>query len=107
MVSVVNLHVDSKTGWGSPNQIETRTPPVQALPSEFMPEPFRAWLDDVSHRMQTPPDFAAISAIVMTGSIIGAGCGIYPKRHDYGFSVIPNLWGHVSGGLRLFLNRLQ
>lgn len=47
--------------------------------------------------MQTPPDFAAISAIVMAGSVIGAGCGIYPKRHDYGFSVIPNLWGACIG----------
>lgn len=83
--------------WGKPNEIETKTPPVQALTSQLIPEPYRAWIDDVSHRMQTPRDFAAISAIVMTGSVIGAGCGIYPKRHDYGFSVIPNLWGACIG----------
>lgn len=97
MDNVVNLQVDPKTGWGKPNEIETRTPPVQALTSELIPEPYRAWLDDVSHRMQTPPDFAAISAIVITGSAIGAGCGIYPKCHDNGFSVIPNLWGACIG----------
>ena len=62
--------------WEKPNEIETKTPPVQALHPELIPEPFRAWLADVSHRMQTPGDFAAISSIVIVGSLIGAGCAI-------------------------------
>jgi len=82
--------------WGKPNEIETKTPAVQALPPELIPEPFRGWLADVSHRMQTPPDFAAISAIVITGSIIGAGCAIRPKRLD-DWEVIPNIWGACIG----------
>jgi hypothetical protein len=44
--------------------------------------------------MQTPPDFATISAIVVTGSVIGAGCSIRPKRFD-DWEVIPNVWGAV------------
>lgn len=82
--------------WEKPNEIETKTPAVQALPPELIPEPFRAWLADVSHRMQTPPDFAAISAIVITASIIGAGCAIRPKRLD-DWEVIPNVWGACIG----------
>jgi hypothetical protein len=82
--------------WEKPNEIETKTPPVQALPPELIPEPFRPWLADVSHRMQTPPDFAAISAIVITASIIGAGCAIRPKRLD-DWEVIPNVWGACIG----------
>ena len=82
--------------WEKPNEIETKTPPVQALPPELIPEPFRHWLADVSHRMQAPADFAAISSIVIVGSIIGAGCSIKPKRFD-DWEVIPNLWGAAIG----------
>lgn len=80
--------------WEKPGKIETKTPPVQALPPELIPEPFRPWLADVSHRMQTPPDFATVSAIVVTASVIGAGCSIRPKKLD-DWEVIPNLWGAV------------
>jgi hypothetical protein len=82
--------------WKAPGELEIKTPPVQALKENLIPEPFRPWLADVSYRMQTPPDFAAISAIVITGSIIGAGCGIRPKRFD-DWEVIPNVWGACIG----------
>ena len=82
--------------WKNPSDIESKLPNVQALDNELIPEPFKAWLADVSHRMQTPGDFAAISNIVIVGSIIGAGCSIRPKRLD-DFEVIPNLWGACIG----------
>lgn len=82
--------------WENPNEIETKTPPVQALTPELIPKPFRGWQADVSHRMQTPGDFAAISAIVIVGSLIGAGCAIRPKCLD-DWEVIPNVWGAAIG----------
>ncbi|PPD41650.1 MAG: hypothetical protein CTY16_15780 [Methylobacter sp.] len=82
--------------WEAPNAITTHTPPVQALPLQIIPEPFRAWLADVSHRMQTPPDFATVSALVITSSVIGAGCAMRPKRLD-DWEVTPNLWGACIG----------
>jgi hypothetical protein len=82
--------------WQEPNEIETKTPPVQALPPELIPEPLRPWLADVSHRMQTPADFSTVSALVIIGSIIGAGCAIRPKRLD-DWEVIPNVWGACIG----------
>jgi hypothetical protein len=82
--------------WETPNEIATKVPPVQLLTAELIPEPFRAWLDDVAHRMQTAPDFAAISAIVISGSLIGAGCGIRPKMRD-DWEIIPNVWGACIG----------
>jgi hypothetical protein len=78
--------------WEKPNIIESTTPPVQPLLPEMIPAPFRYWLDDVSHRMQSPPDFSAISSLVVVGSLIGAGCAIRPKQYD-DFEVIPNVWG--------------
>ncbi|MDD5267163.1 MAG: DUF3987 domain-containing protein [Methylococcales bacterium] len=82
--------------WDKPGDIKTDTPPVQALHPELIPEPFKHWLADVSHRMQTPGDFAAISSIVIAGSLIGAGCSIKPKRLD-DWEVIPNVWGACIG----------
>ena len=82
--------------WENPNKIETDIPAVQALQTELIPEPFRAWLADVSHRMQTPGDFAAVSSLVIVGSLIGAGCSIKPKRFD-DWEVIPNVWGACIG----------
>lgn len=82
--------------WEKPSEIETKTPPVQALTPELIPESFRHWLADVSHRMQTPPDFATVSALVIIGSVIGSGCGIRPKRLD-DWEVIPNVWGACIG----------
>jgi hypothetical protein len=86
--------------WEKPNEIETKTPPVMAMKADFIPEPFRPWLADVSHRMQTPPDFATVSAVVIAGSVIGAGCSIRPKRFD-DWEVIPNVWGAVCNGLMI------
>jgi len=82
--------------WEKPGEIETQIPPVQALQFELIPEPFRPWLADVSHRMQAPPDFAVISAIVIVSSIIGAGCGMRPKKFD-DWEVVPNVWGAAIG----------
>ena len=82
--------------WEKPGDIETKTPPVQALHNDLIPEPFRAWVADVSHRMQTPGDFVAISSIVIVGSLIGAGCSIKPKCLD-DWEVIPNVWGACIG----------
>ncbi|NOT10989.1 MAG: DUF3987 domain-containing protein [Methylococcaceae bacterium] len=82
--------------WERPIEIESNVPPVDALTPELIPEPLRPWLADVSHRMQTPPDFAAVSAIVIAGSLIGAGCSIRPKRYD-DWEVVPNVWGACIG----------
>ncbi len=46
--------------------------------------------------MQTPPDFPTVSALVITGSVIGAGCSIKPKAKD-SWEVTPNLWGACIG----------
>jgi hypothetical protein len=51
---------------------------------------------DEAERMPCPPDFIAAAAIVMISSIVGARCGVKPKRHD-SWTVVPNLWGGVVG----------
>ena len=79
-----------------PAEIKTKVPPVPALSVDLIPEPYRAWLADVSYRIQTPPDFSTVSAFVVTGSIIGSGCSIKPKQKD-DWDVVPNIWGVCIG----------
>ena len=78
--------------WPEPVPIKHTLRPVPSLPLSIIPGPYQEWIEDTCHRMQCPLDFVAVASIVMTGSIIGAGCGIKPKRLD-DWIVIPNLWG--------------
>jgi hypothetical protein len=80
--------------WPDPEEIREELKPVEPLPPAIIPEPFRPWLLDISHRMQCPLDFVAAGAVVVAGAIIGAGCGIRPKQRD-DWTVIPNLWGGI------------
>ncbi len=82
--------------WPDPEPIETTLLPVEKLPPEIIPGPLREWVTDVSHRMQAPLDFIAAAVMVMAGAVIGAGCGIKPKRKD-NWLVVPHLWGGVIG----------
>jgi hypothetical protein len=82
--------------WPKPQLLNMELLTVQPLPFEILPEPFLPWIKDVSHRMQCPPDFVAVAAITLVGSIIGTRCGIHPKQCD-DWLVMPNLWGGAVG----------
>lgn len=91
-----NPNAATRGTWANPGEIRPKIPAVLPMTPELIPAPFRDWLADVSHRMQTPADFPVISTIVIFSSVIGAGCGIRPKQRD-GWEVIPNLWGACIG----------
>lgn len=80
----------------SPQQLNVSLLPVEQLTPDMLPEPIAAWILDIANRMNCPPDYVAVSALVMYSSIIGVGCGIKPKQKD-DWVVVPNLWGGVIG----------
>lgn len=82
--------------WPEPLPIRPALLPVPQLLPTLIPEPYQAWNEDVALRLQCPIEFVAASAIVMTAAVVGASCGIKPKRHD-DWLVIPNLWGGIVG----------
>lgn len=85
--------------WPEPtplNAIKNELSPVIPLPPELIPEPYQPWLVDIAERMQCPLDYVAVGSLIVTASLIGAGCGIRPKALD-SWTVIPNLWGGVIG----------
>jgi len=82
--------------WCEPEPIQQTLLPVIGLPKGNIPDAYRDWVCDIAHRMQCPVDYIAVALIVVTASIIGAGCGIKPKQKD-DWLVIPNLWGGIVG----------
>jgi len=82
--------------WSEPEELQPCLQPVKTLDVELLPNVLKQIVNDVSERLQAPPDFIAAPAIVMLGSVVGTACGIKPKRHD-DWIVIPNLWGGIIG----------
>lgn len=82
--------------WQEILPVKIELSPVPPFPLEIVPPTFRDLVKDVSERMQCPPDYVAAAMMVMAGAIIGAGCGIRPKKND-DWTVVPNLWGGVVG----------
>lgn len=85
--------------WPEPkpiNSIKNPLPSVLALPPKLIPEPYQDWLCDIAERMQCPLDYVAVGAVIVTSSLIGAGCEIRPKRLD-SWKITPNLWGGIVG----------
>lgn len=90
----LKIRKDKIIEWGHLEEIKAELPTVEPLPPAIIPRPLRAWLTDISHRMQCPLDFVAAGALVVAGAVVGAGCGIRPKRRD-DWLVVPNLWGGI------------
>lgn len=80
----------------APTPLPEALPSVMAFDFDLLPSSLHGWIKDISTRMQCPPDFAAIGAIVALSSLIGARAVIAPKARD-DWRVVPNLWGLVVG----------
>lgn len=67
-----------------------------AFDSALLPEVFKPWVMDIAERMQCPPDFPAVGAMIAAAGVIGRKIGIRPKKYD-DWLVIPNLWSVLIG----------
>ncbi|MBI4517559.1 MAG: DUF3987 domain-containing protein [Deltaproteobacteria bacterium] len=102
-MDVLRESVDVKTSplacspdWPERQPLSAAVVEVPALPSELLPEPLRAWIDDATERLQAPSEMVAAPALVTAGAVIGRSVGIHPKRQD-DWLVLANLWGMVVG----------
>lgn len=86
----------SATTWPEPTPLPNELPLVAPFDRDLLPEAFRPWVMDIAHRMQCPPDFPAVAALVAASSLIGARAVVQPKARD-DWQVAPNLWGMVVG----------
>jgi putative DNA primase/helicase len=76
--------------------LQTDLPPVVGFDFAMLPDALRPWLKDIHERVQCPPDFLAVTAMVMLAQLIGRKVGIHPKAKD-DWLVIANLWGAIIG----------
>jgi Protein of unknown function (DUF3987) len=86
----------SENTWPEPKPVPEGLLPVASFDSAFLPDAIAPWVMDISDRMQCPPDFVAIPAIVALGSIIGRKVAIRPQRRTDWYEVA-NLWGFIVG----------
>ncbi|WP_082606788.1 DUF3987 domain-containing protein [Acidovorax sp. Root275] len=84
------------SGWPDPVPLPSGLPPVAPFDAELLPEALRGWVADIAERMQCPPDFTAVGALVALSSLIGARAVVKPKARD-DWAVTPNLWGAIVG----------
>ena len=97
LLDLIALRVDGDQPWGEPSELKFELKPVEPFEaSALLPEVLRRAVMDGAYRMQCPPEFVAVSSLVMIGSVIGAGCAVRPKQKD-DWTETPNLWGGIVG----------
>lgn len=82
--------------WPKPQPLPDVLPPVPPLDYALLPDVLRPWIQDIAERVQCPPDFPAIGAMISLSAVVGRKIGIRPKRLDDWLEV-PNLWGGIIG----------
>lgn len=79
-----------------PRQLPPELLPVAPFPVEALPGALRPWVEDVTERMQCPPDFVALPMIVGASMLAARVARIRPRRRD-DWSEPANLWGLIVG----------
>lgn len=82
--------------WPDPLPIPDALPPVTPFDYALLPDSLRPWIKDIAERVQCPPDFPAVGAMISLAAVVGRKIGIRPKRMDDWLEV-PNLWGAIVG----------
>ena len=82
--------------WPDPKPLVEALLPVAAFQGEFVPASLGPWIEDISDRLQCPPDYVAVAAITALGAVIGRRIGIKPQlKTDW--IEFPNVWGCFIG----------
>ncbi|MBF0383180.1 MAG: DUF3987 domain-containing protein, partial [Magnetococcales bacterium] len=81
--------------WEDPILVDSS--PLVSLDPNCIPSPFRNWIKDVSWRMSSPLESAAVTAILAVGALAGTRFCVTPKAFDKSWADYPNLWGCVIG----------
>src|SRR5262249_48965234 len=89
------ISLDAKD-WPDPVPLPQALLPVAKFYYELLPEKLRPWVKDICERMQCPPDFVAVSVMVVLSMLIGRKVTVRPKQHD-NWTVVCNLWGLIVG----------
>lgn len=70
--------------------------PVAPFEAALLPDTLRPWAEDISERIQCPPDFVAVGIMTGLAAVLGRKVAIRPQEHT-DWTVIVNQWGLVVG----------
>ncbi len=90
------IDAQAQAEWPLPKALPEGLPAVAPFDELLLPEAMRPWITDIYDRMQCPPDYPAVGAMVALGSVIGQRVRMRPKRRD-SWELAANLWGIVVG----------
>src|SRR6202008_2465439 len=90
-----NSHFSDQT-WPEPKPLPEGLLPVLEFEPGFLPDAIAPWVMDITERMQCPPDFVGIPAILGLGSVIGRKVSVRPQRKT-DWCEVSNLWGALVG----------
>jgi hypothetical protein len=82
--------------WPEPKPLPCGLLPVLAFDLALLPATIAPWVADIAERMQCPPDFVGVPAVVALGAVLGRRVGVRPQRRTDWLEV-PNLWGCIVG----------
>jgi hypothetical protein len=87
---------DKSKKWPELKPLPDGLPPVESFSSAFLPSSLAPWVDDIANRMQCPPEYVAIPALIALGTLIGRRIGMKPQSKTDWIEV-PNFWGFIVG----------
>jgi len=70
--------------------------PVADFDFSLLPDAVRPWAEDISERIQCPPDFVAVGVITSLAGVLGRKVAIRPQERT-NWTVVANMWGIVVG----------
>ena len=82
--------------WPEPKPLPDGLAAVPAFDMAFLPANVAPWVADIAERMQCPPDFVAVPAMVALGAALGRKIGVRPQRRTDWIEV-GNFWGCIVG----------
>lgn len=102
-----NLFQEANTVLNDSLQYDSALGKIQPLPDPLLPVDkfdyslmpdgaFTDFIEDISERMQCPPDYVAVTIMTVLGAVIGRSHQINPKEFD-DWVVVPNLWTLIIG----------
>jgi Protein of unknown function (DUF3987)/CHC2 zinc finger len=89
------VQTEAADDWPKPEQLQSELPAVEAIDELLLPTSFRPLVADVTERMQVPMDFPAVVMVLGLAGAVNRRAVIQPKANDYGWVVVPNVWGGI------------
>ncbi len=70
--------------------------PVEPFDLDLLPEPLRAWAEEIVTTFQAPSDFVAVGVMTGLGAVLGRRVGVRPQMRTSWTEVL-NQWGLIIG----------